>query len=108
MTKKKTLVKDSDTEKNNDVSTSRYKRVKLSAESVCVIKKALKAYVTQELEVERVTALAQLCHDDFFLVLYTYKKREHSHHRYALKKDINSTDQLPLAYIPSDKISEEN
>jgi hypothetical protein len=61
------------------VSNSKYKKTKLSAESVCVIKKALKAYITQELEVERVTALAQLCHDDFFLVLYTYKKREHSH-----------------------------
>jgi hypothetical protein len=76
MTKKQTKT-------NLDVNTSsesssKYKRVKLSAESICVIKKALISFNTKELEVERVTALSQLCNDDFFLVLYTYKKREHS------------------------------
>jgi acyl-coenzyme A synthetase/AMP-(fatty) acid ligase len=58
-------------EKTN-VYKSNYKKIKLSAENIVVIKKALSQYTTDELESERINTLNLFEeHDDFFIVLYT-------------------------------------
>jgi hypothetical protein len=57
--------------------SSRYKKTKLSAENVCVIKKALQAFSTNELEFERLNALALFNKEDYFLILYSCEKRSH-------------------------------
>jgi hypothetical protein len=65
----------------------RYDKIKLSPETITVIKKALQSYKTSELEDERVKALSQLSQtDDYFIILYTAridKKRDRSKHKYT-------------------------
>jgi hypothetical protein len=55
-------------------SKTRYDKVKFSAETITVIKKALQQYKTDELAKERYQALELLCKtDDFFIIMYSEK-----------------------------------
>jgi hypothetical protein len=78
--------------KPKNTFTSRYSKIKLSAEIIVVIKKALLNFKTAELSSERIDALTLLnSTDDYFIILYRAKeKRGH-------KRKHESTEKLTEA-----------
>jgi len=68
---------------------SKYKKIKLTAETVCVMKKALVAYKTKELELERQYVLELLSKEDYFLILYSYEKKTRKRKKNPLVAPVN-------------------